>query len=186
MRRALRRRRRALPPRRRREAALAVARHGAAWPWLRRCAHVAAYWPADGELEPWPLLERLPGLRVLYLPVVRPGGKLWFAPYGPGAACAANRYGIPEPLAPAVPVRVLDVVLLPLVAFDGQGHRLGMGGGYYDRTLAFLRHRRRRRRPRLVGLAYAFQEVAALPAEPWDVPLDAVITEQGLRLFPGP
>jgi 5-formyltetrahydrofolate cyclo-ligase len=75
--------------------------------------------------------------------------------------------------------RVLDVILMPLVAFDGQGNRLGMGAGYYDRTLAFLRHRRHWRKPRIIGLAYEFQRMPALPAEPWDVPLDGIITEAG-------
>jgi len=183
LRRELRRRRRGLPEQARRQAALAAARNARALPWLRRARHLACYWPADGELDPRPLVERLltPG-KVAYLPVVRPDGRLWFAPWRAGVAWRLNRYGIPEPCGQAVPARALDLILLPLVAFDVRGYRLGMGGGYYDRTLAFLRHRLRHR-PRLVGLAYSWQEVASLPAEPWDVPLDAVVTEAGVRRF---
>ncbi len=77
----------------------------------------------------------------------------------------------------------LDALILPLLAFDTQGQRLGMGGGFYDRSLAALRHRRRWRRPRLLGVAHGFQEVSELPREPWDVPLDGIVTEQGYRSF---
>jgi 5-formyltetrahydrofolate cyclo-ligase len=74
-------------------------------------------------------------------------------------------------------------VLAPLVAFDRSGNRLGMGGGYYDRSFAYLRHRVHWRRPRLIGYAYGFQEVQALERAHWDVPLSGVVTELGLRLF---
>ncbi len=160
-----------------------MARQAGTLRWLLRARHLACYWPADGELDPRPLMARLltPG-KVAYLPVIRPDGRLWFAPWRPDASWRLNRYGIPEPCGPAVPARVLDLILLPLVAFDARGRRLGMGGGYYDRTLAFLGHRLRRR-PRLVGLAYRWQEVPCLPAEPWDMPLDAVITDGGVRRF---
>jgi len=74
----------------------------------------------------------------------------------------------------------LDLILLPLVAFDKSGHRLGMGGGYYDRTLAFLAHRRLWRKPHLLGTAYQFQQLETLPTQPWDIPLDGIATEQGV------
>src|SRR5687767_13746260 len=89
-----------------------------------------------------------------------------------------NRFGIPEPTGRRCAPQQLDLVLLPLVAFDRRGARLGMGGGFYDRTFAFLRVAGRRK-PRLVGLAHHFQEVAQLPREPWDVPLAAIVTERG-------
>jgi 5-formyltetrahydrofolate cyclo-ligase len=75
------------------------------------------------------------------------------------------------------------VLFVPLVAFDAQGNRLGMGGGYYDSSLAYLRMRRTFRKPKLIGVAYDFQRVAALPCEPWDVPLDAVLTDRALYQF---
>lgn len=79
----------------------------------------------------------------------------------------------------STPVRRLDVILLPLVAVDARGWRLGSGAGFYDRSLAHLRYGRRWRRPRLIGVAYEFQRVAQLEPQPWDVPLDAVVTERG-------
>ena len=72
---------------------------------------------------------------------------------------------------------------MPLVGFDHQGYRLGMGGGYYDATLAYMRHRRSWRKPRLVGIAYECQRVEKLPHDPWDMPLDAVVTEDGVIEF---
>ena len=110
-----------------------------------------------------------------------------FARYDPGLSLARNRFGIAEPArdAPTVAARFLDAVLLPLVAFDAAGTRLGSGAGYYDRCFAYRAARRTWHAPLLVGVAFASQEVAALQRQPWDVPLDAVVTEQGLRRFPG-
>jgi len=184
----MRRRRRRLTPAERRAAAHAMARALAGTPLLRHARRLALYHPVDGEADTGPIaaLARRLGKR-LYLPVVDAvrRGRLGFAPYRERAPSRANRWGIPEPAARAGlrSPRALDLVIVPLVAFDRAGNRLGMGAGYYDRSFAFLR-RRRWRRPRLVGLAYAFQEVPRLEARPWDVPLDAVLTERGLRLFP--
>jgi 5-formyltetrahydrofolate cyclo-ligase len=92
-----------------------------------------------------------------------------------------NRYGIDEPAyAPATVMRaaMLDIVLLPLVGFDLEGNRLGMGKGYYDRT--FAASRTRWRCPKLLGIAHGLQEVAQLPRAAWDVPLDGIVTERGL------
>jgi len=158
---------------------------------FQRARRIALYLPNDGEVDLTPLLERIWARRqTAYLPVLRllAGQRLAFHPYRPGDLLAANRYGIPEPVAhpgEAVPPHALDLVLLPLVAFDPQGHRLGMGGGFYDRTFAFLRQRRHWQRPHLVGVAYEFQAVPELPAEPWDVPLHAVVTERRWIPFSG-
>ena len=98
-----------------------------------------------------------------------------------------NRYGIPEPRVPRsrwVRAAMLDLILVPLVAFDRAGGRLGMGGGYYDATLAFLHHRHHWLKPRIVGAAFAFQELPAVPQEPWDVSLTAIVTERGVVTMP--
>lgn len=151
---------------------------------LLRTRRLAAFWPNDGEVDLSGLFPRLwQAGKKLYLPVIA-GSRLWFAPFGPETAMAENRFGIPEPRGrhPApVPTWALDVVLMPLVAFDGAGNRIGMGGGFYDRTFAYKRHRHSLRRPLLVGTAFGFQHRARLDAQPWDVPLDAVVTEQGFR-----
>jgi 5-formyltetrahydrofolate cyclo-ligase len=158
-------------------------------PSLRHAHRIGVYWPMRGEISPWGLLHSpwahrqqffLPVLTGLY------GRELRFAPFAPRVALVENRLGIPEPQVARRHWRAaleLDVLILPLLAFDGHGQRLGMGGGFYDRSLAALRHRRRWRRPRLLGVAHAFQEVTELPREPWDVPLDGIVTEQGYRSF---
>lgn len=89
-----------------------------------------------------------------------------------------NRFGIREPIKSSSPLfaNQLDLVLLPLLAFDRTGNRLGMGAGYYDRALQALVHQPSTR-PRLIGLAHSFQEVESIQAQPWDVTLDAIITE---------
>jgi 5-formyltetrahydrofolate cyclo-ligase len=121
----------------------------------------------------------------LYLPVLR-GPRLWFMPFGSQTRLVSNRFGILEPDTPAgarCAPQALDIVLAPLVAFDDRGRRLGMGGGYYDRTFAYLLNRQHWRRPRLIGIAYDLQRVPALVARKWDVPLDGIATESGVRFF---
>ncbi len=113
------------------------------------------------------------------LPVLHPvcKGHLLFLHYQHNTEMVANRYGIKEPVLSCphvIPTNSLDVILMPLVGFDKKGNRLGMGGGYYDRTLAFVRTATRK--PKLIGIAHDFQEVASLPVASWDVPLDAIIT----------
>ena len=153
----------------------------------RSSRRIACYWAVDGEIELNAFLMRAHrDGRSLYLPVLsgKRSGYLQFHRYRPGECLRANRFGIPEPVArPSrrLACQQLDLVLLPLVAFDRQGQRLGMGAGFYDRTFAFLRQRGARwRRPRLLGVAFGFQQVAALPVEPWDVPLAGIATENGL------
>lgn len=187
LRRQMRRRRRALSPGQRRRAARQLAARLRRTRPYRRSRDVAVYSSADGEPDLTPLIHAAwrDGKRV-HLPVLNrtPAQGLRFRRFGPGTRLRNNRFGIAEPTAsPAVPVRHLDLVLAPLVAFDGAGRRLGMGGGYYDRTFSFLHHRRRWQHPRLIGIAYGFQQVDVLPGEPWDVPLWGVATEQGLRRF---
>lgn len=144
----------------------------------RRASHVALYWPADGEPDVRDLAghARLHGKK-LYLPIVGHGGTMRFGLWPPAAKLRRNRYGIPEPVGSrrSVTATGLDLLVMPLVAFDERGNRLGMGGGYYDRALAG------RRRPVLAGVAFAFQQAAGIPAQPWDIPLDIVVTERGRR-----
>lgn len=180
LRRELRQRRRALTVFAQRRAARALAQQLAALPALRQARHLALYWPNDGEIDPR-LLRDQPALRHchFYLPVLRafPTGTLVFAHWPRGARLARNRFGIPEPRGGVTKTAdALDVMLLPLTGFDADGRRLGMGGGFYDRTLAFLL-RLPRPRPLLVGVAHACQQVPQLPAEAWDVPVSAIVTD---------
>ncbi|WP_116368021.1 5-formyltetrahydrofolate cyclo-ligase [Parahaliea mediterranea] len=180
---ALRERRRRLDPTGQRAAAKAAAQHIQQLPDWAALQHIALYLATDGELDPQPIADlcRRSG-KHLYLPRLAAGKQLQFALWEAGGSLVNNRYGIAEPDAAAArcPVSALDLMLLPLVGWDRAGNRLGMGGGYYDRTLAA-------HRPRwLVGLAHSVQEVARLPAEPWDIKLDCVVTEQGLVHCTGP
>lgn len=146
--------------------------------------NVAGYWAIRGEL---PLNLAVASLhrrgQHYFLPLLGNGRQLRFAEYAHGTAVSHNRFGIPEPEVPADRLRTardMDVVLLPLLAFDRRGHRLGTGGGWYDASLAFLRDAVRPASPLLVGIGYAFQEVDAVPEEPWDVGLDYVATDSEL------
>lgn len=185
-RRELRGRRRALSVQAQRVAARKLAQRLRTLPALKSARHVALYWPNDGEIDPR-LLQRLK-LRHqhIYLPVLHacPANTLRFVRWGRGERLAKNRFGIPEPHpAHSRPARAMDVILLPLVGFDAQGNRLGMGGGFYDRTLAFLR-RVPRPFPLLVGVAHACQQVDLLETAPWDVPLALIVTDKK-RIRPG-
>ncbi|MCP1363185.1 5-formyltetrahydrofolate cyclo-ligase, partial [Halomonas sp. BBD45] len=120
----------------------------------------------------------------VYLPVLRPlsDNRLWFVHYHADTPMVANRFGIREPhtrhgahRARQLPPWALDLVLLPLVGFDDDGNRMGMGGGFYDRSFAFVRYRRPR--PRLIGVAHDCQRVERLPVASWDVPLDAIVSD---------
>ncbi len=115
---------------------------------------------------------------MLALPVVEDGNRMSFFVQHPDAPLVINRFGIeePAPQAPWMHSLALDLVLMPLAAFDGQGNRLGMGGGFYDRCFGPMPSRMR---PLLVGVAHSIQQADGLPAAPWDVPMDAVLTENG-------
>jgi 5-formyltetrahydrofolate cyclo-ligase len=143
-------------------------------PWWRSAKYIAFYWPADGELSLLPLLRwSLRRGKHCYLPLVR-GKELEFRRFQPGQTLRRNRYGIPEPTGTqAWAAQQLDVILLPLVAFDEHCNRLGMGAGFYDRALAATGDSS----PLRIGVAYQLQKFPQLPIDPWDVPLHAVVTE---------
>ena len=140
--------------------------------------HIAFYLANDGEINLLPLLKQTwrQG-KHCYLPVID-GDQLTFVHFTPGAPLASNQYGIPEPTAGRqCPLAKIDLVLVPLVAFDHHGNRLGMGGGFYDRTFASqLGHDRRLgdKQPALCGVGHSFQQVASLTPQKWDFPLDWV------------
>ncbi len=137
---------------------------------------VAAFWPMGQEIDIRSLLHALHarGNPVL-LPVTPPRGQpLTFRRWRPGDDMPTEHFGTVRPIGES---GVPDVLLVPLLAWDGQGRRLGYGGGYYDRTLAGLPGRR------TIGCAYAAQQVAEVPSGPHDMPLDAVATENGVTWF---
>ncbi len=155
--------------------------------FYRNSQRIACYMANDSELNLELLIERIwLENKCCYLPVLDSihHNRLWFAPYRPDSKMRLNRFGIPEPQCnkrELVRAQSLDLIMAPLVAFDKAGNRLGMGGGFYDRSLAFLLRRRYWHRPRLCGVAYDFQRVNRLPNEPWDVPLHAIITDSSVH-----
>lgn len=173
LRRCYRARRRALSPARQRDHAEALVR--ALLPRLAAADVVAGYLRQDGEMDPAPLLRAARGRGVAVALPVLADGDLRFALYRRGEPLRRGRYGLLEPANP-VAVRP-TLVLAPLVAFDARGHRLGMGGGHYDRY--FAAHPEVNR----IGLAHGCQEARRLPAAAWDIPLEAVVTERGWRRF---
>lgn len=180
LRREIRAKRLALPAAESRAAACRAAHRLWSLPILTSARSLALYLPTGSELDCTPFaVQAWRRGRAVFLPVIT-GATLRFAPFSPDSELRPNRFGILEPVAPVRgwrTARQLDVIIAPLVAFDTRGHRLGMGGGYYDRTLAFLMRRSCARRPHFVALAFEMQKIAVLPAAAWDVRLDAVVTE---------
>lgn len=174
----IRQRRRALTPEQQTQFALQAADRMMAYPPVLLAQTVAVFLSFDGELDTRPLIDQLwrAGKRV-YLPVLHPfsPGNLLFLHYHPSSGLVVNRLNIREPkldVRDVLPLSQLDVLVTPLVAFDAAGQRLGMGGGFYDRTLQ--NWRQHPLQP--VGYAHDCQQVDALPTEQWDIPLPAVIT----------
>ncbi|GAB1265830.1 5-formyltetrahydrofolate cyclo-ligase [Aurantivibrio infirmus] len=163
---------------------------------FQRCQHISFYLANDGEIDPFHLMIAAHTMnKNCYLPVVKSdsSGTLDFVRYLPDSKLVANQYGIPEPVTTGneiISPQNLDLVFLPLVAFDPAGGRLGMGAGYYDRTFA-VKSGERKSRTKLIGLAHDFQRLEQLPTEEWDIPMHAVITEShvyttGLETADGP
>ncbi|MCB1737811.1 MAG: 5-formyltetrahydrofolate cyclo-ligase [Gammaproteobacteria bacterium] len=188
LRRTLRAKRAALGASERRLNGAATAARILRDPWYQHAKRIAVYLPVGGELDISDVTAAAwQAGKTVYLPVLAPYGanRLWFAPYAATTRLAPNRFGILEPdtsprhwIAP----RRLDLVITPLVGFDLNGNRLGMGGGYYDRSFAFKQYVSVAQ-PRLLGAAHAFQQVESLIRQPWDIPLDGVATELALHHF---
>jgi len=180
----LRKARRALTPSEQRRAALGLYRQLAQHPLFRRAKHISLYLPTDGEIDPRLLLRAAQRRgKATYLPVLSawPRTKMVFQRVSPGEKLLPNRFRILEPRINACRQRkvwTLDLVLLPLVGFDDAGGRLGMGGGFYDRSLAYLARRQSWRKPTLLGLAHECQKVDRLAQASWDVPLAGTVTDK--------
>lgn len=176
---AAHKRRAAFHPSLRAEAAAAAAQHFFAGIPVAESEVVAAYWPIRDEMDVKAVVARLMDAgQPVCLPVVLGDEQpLELRLWQDGAPLYEAGFGTLAPSEDA-PRAEPDVILMPLLGFDKHGTRLGYGGGYYDRTLAALH-----KRPRLIGFAFALQEVDHIPRDAHDVPLDAVVTEAGVRTF---
>ena len=146
--------------------------------------YIAGYWATQGEVPLHIVQMRVQSPKVWCLPIIQADKTLNFAPWRSGDPLVSNQYGIPEPdISPssALDITSTSIVLLPLLAYTRIGIRLGMGGGYYDRSLAF-RHAQSAP-PLLIGVAYSSQETDSLPSEAWDIKLDLLISEREVLRF---
>jgi 5-formyltetrahydrofolate cyclo-ligase len=190
LRRQLRATRQAVPDKTRRHAGQALLRHALRHRLLAANKRIGFYMPANGEIDVMPLLNRAYAMGVqCFLPIVPGRGqlKMWFSRLGHQPHLPRhwrlNRFGIPEYHAPngqRLRASQLLRVFMPLLGFDARGYRIGMGGGYYDASLAFRTTRKAWRAPDLIGVAFSAQQAEKIPDDPWDVPLDGILTERGL------
>lgn len=184
LRKQMRSARRSLTPHQQKRAAKALMLSLLRNPSFLRARSIAIYLATDGEIDPKFVIERCWELgKRTYLPVLHPvrHNRLWFHEYHAETRMKKNCFGISEPdprHSLRKPAWSLDLVLFPLVAFDTNGGRMGMGGGFYDRTFSFTRQRGGKLSPRLIGLAHDLQKVEKLPVESWDIPLSAIVTDK--------
>lgn len=151
-------------------------------PQLQNATNIAIYLSNDSELDTSLFIQWCwnKGIKT-YLPVIHPfcKGHLLFIHYHQDSKMFTNKYGILEPVLNVqnvLPLNQLDLIFTPLVAFDKTGARLGMGGGYYDRTLSPSKHTASNYKPYAIGLAHDCQLVDAIPTEDWDIPIPEIIT----------
>ena len=179
----LRVKRRSLTPRQQYQNADKIASILCTQAFFLRAKRVAVYVANDGEIDPSVIINIcLQSGKQCFLPVLHPLGinRLYFARYHRQTQLVDNHYGIAEPSlkrATLAPAWSLDIILMPLVGFDRRGNRMGMGGGYYDRTLAFVTAGNSPA-PTLVGLAHSCQEVSSISTQNWDIPLNNIITDR--------
>jgi 5-formyltetrahydrofolate cyclo-ligase len=157
--------------------------------FLENANNIALYLPFNGEIDTLPLIHYLWSKnRNVFVPILHPfcKGHLLFQQFSPNTQMRTNHFGIAEPtldLRYVCPIEQLDLLFTPLVAFDLQGNRLGMGGGFYDRTLANLQNTRNKIETRVIGLAHEIQLAPTLPIETWDIPLPYILTSNKLYSF---
>lgn len=182
----IRQQRRSLPQSLRHQFNQRICRHLVHSVRFRRQQQIALFLPNDGEVDLRASILQLWAYgKQLYLPVID-DNQLLFASFCMETQLVENHFHIPEPdlnEAELLSARHLDIIYMPLVAFDLQGNRLGMGGGFYDRSLAFMRGRECWQQPKLIGVAYDLQCVTGMETHRRDVPLHGIITENGLQAF---
>ena len=183
LRQQLRQKRRSLSRAQQQQASRNLLKVLSAQPVWQNSKHIAVYLARDGEIDPQLLIEDAwEKGKTIYLPVIDPLNRhtMTFLPWHPNTITVKNKYGIPEPdirrYKPR-PAWALDMVLLPLTGFDASGKRMGMGGGYYDRTFAFINKGTKPRQPVLAGLAHECQRVHQIPVDNWDIPLSKIYTD---------
>lgn len=179
--------RQAVPPPYARQAAAKFVELLVELDWYKNANRIAAYLPFNGEADPLPLMDRalIDGKQIFVPVIVSKAEPLRFDAWTRETKVTENKFHIREPNASEASITPaeLDLVITPLVAFDQQRNRLGVGGGYYDRTFAFLNDvATADRQPLMVGLGYELQRIKKIDSQSHDVKLDAVVTESGILL----
>lgn len=188
LRKLIRAKRNALPSEIRQQAAKNCINHIISSGILNNNLHIGFYLSNDNELDLKELITYcLKNSKKCYLPIVD-GKNMLFASYCLDTQLAKNKFNIPEPVIKSknqiISAKLLDIVFMPLVAFNKSGHRLGMGAGFYDRTFAFLNNSDNNiNKPKLIGVAYDIQCIADLPKQEWDIDLYAIATESKFAKF---
>ncbi len=148
-------------------------------PLFIKCSKIAAYIAVGGEIDPNPIMKLARDLgKSTFLPIIS-GELLRFAPVTSSTIMRTGKFKIPIPdykEADLLSPENLDLVLVPLVAFDKNLNRLGMGGGFYDKSFSFRANNTNK--PYLLGVAHSFQKTTSLLTQPWDIPMDQIITEE--------
>jgi len=147
--------------------------------WFRRSKLVACYLPMPEEVDTWTLIDRAWRMKKrIFAPIIKKNLAMQFCELTAESKLVFNQYGLREPQdGEIIEPRALDLVITPVVAFDDDCNRLGMGGGYFDRTFSFLRHRQYLFHPKLIGLAFSCQRVEKIAPNPWDIRVFRVIDE---------
>lgn len=147
--------------------------------WFRRSTLIGCYLPTEEEVDTWPLIDRAWEMKKrIFAPVIGKKFTMQFRELRPETELVLNSYGLREPEnGKIIKTRALDIVITPVVAFDADCNRLGMGGGYFDRAFSFLKHRQFLFHPKLIGLAFSCQRVEKIPPNPWDIRVFRVIDE---------
>jgi len=147
--------------------------------FFRRSNNIGCYLPSDEEVDTWPIIARAFSMgKQISVPILRKNGSMRFRELSPDSTLLPNIFGLLEPQeGKFVDPHRLDIVITPLVAFDSSGNRIGMGGGYFDRTFSFLKGRKLWRHPKLIGAAFDCQRVSSIAPNPWDIGLFRVVTE---------
>ena len=147
--------------------------------WFRRSKFVACYLPMPEEVDTWTLIDRAWRMKKrIFAPIIKKNFVMQFCELTAESELVFNQFGLREPQdGEIIAPRALDLVITPVVAFDDDCNRLGMGGGYFDRTFSFLRHRQYLFHPKLIGLAFSCQRVDKIAPNPWDIRVFRVIDE---------
>ncbi|MDG0970153.1 MAG: 5-formyltetrahydrofolate cyclo-ligase [Porticoccaceae bacterium] len=179
----LRTARRSLASADQKKAAKALTQQLISQTYFLQAKHIGLYLANDGEIDPHGIIEVASSLNIIcYLPVIdrATNNSLCFAEYDENTELKPNKFNILEPVITnknSKPPKDLDLILMPLVGFDREGNRIGMGGGYYDRTLAFM-NTNKRDVPTLIGLAHSCQEISSIDRQSWDITLNLIVTEK--------